>query len=215
MPFRGSVIGPGARRLLLTTHVVSSVGWLGAVLGFLALSAAGIRSVSSDTVRSMYIAMNLLGQLVIVPLSIVALVTGSVQALATHWGIARYYWVFTKFVLTIVATALLLLHQFTAVSDAATRALAAAPGRLPDLGGLPTQLVVDAAAAIILLLVTTALSVYKPWGMIAWAMPIASDASGAVGRTPVGFRAFALIVAVFVARILAIHIAGGGMHHHH
>jgi hypothetical protein len=35
---------PGLRKLALTAHIVSSVGWLGAVAGFLALAIAGLTS---------------------------------------------------------------------------------------------------------------------------------------------------------------------------
>ena len=37
-------MAPGLRKLVLTAHIVSSVGWLGAVAGFLALSVAGLTS---------------------------------------------------------------------------------------------------------------------------------------------------------------------------
>lgn len=36
----------GLRKVVLTTHVVSSVGWLGAVASFLALAIMGIMSSS-------------------------------------------------------------------------------------------------------------------------------------------------------------------------
>ncbi|HJQ20267.1 MAG TPA: hypothetical protein VJ867_07970 [Gemmatimonadaceae bacterium] len=195
--------------------MLTSVGWLGAVAAFLALSAAGLTSRSPDTVRSAYVAMNLVGQLIIVPLSIAALLSGTVQALWTRWGLFRYYWVFTKFVLTVVATALLLLHQFTAVSEAATRAVGATPAALPRLDGLRTQLLVDAAAAIALLIATTVLSIYKPWGRTAWSQETPSTASHEQPSAPAGFRAFALVIAAIVATILIIHIAGGGLGHHH
>ncbi len=35
---------PGLRKFARTAHVTSSVGWLGAVAGFLALAAAGLTS---------------------------------------------------------------------------------------------------------------------------------------------------------------------------
>src|SRR5688500_12819056 len=113
---------PWPRKLALTAHVVSSVGWLGAVAGFLVLSIAGLTSTDADIVRGSYVAMNLIGAYMIVPLSLAALLTGTIQALGTHWGFLRHYWVIVKFALTLVATALLLLHQYTAVAEAARRA---------------------------------------------------------------------------------------------
>ena len=155
---------PALRKLNLTAHVTSSVGWLGAVAGFLVLSIAGLTSQDAETVRGAYLAMNLMGQFLIVPLSLAALLTGLVQSLGTHWGLFRHYWILIKFTLTIGATIILLLHQFTAVAEAARRVSGAAAGTLPDVGRLGTQLVGDAGLAVLVLLVTTTLSVYKPWG---------------------------------------------------
>src|SRR5882762_9473464 len=101
---------PRLRRIGLTAHIVTSVGWLGAVGAFLALSIAGVTSHDADTVRSAYLSMNLIGEFVIVPMSFAALATGLVQALGTEWGLLRYTWVLLKFVLTVGATVLLLLH---------------------------------------------------------------------------------------------------------
>jgi hypothetical protein len=38
------MLSPASRKLNLTAHVTSSVGWLGAVAAFLALSIAGMAS---------------------------------------------------------------------------------------------------------------------------------------------------------------------------
>lgn len=75
------------------------------------------------------------------------------------------YWVLVKFMLTIGATILLLLHQFTAVAGAAKVVSGSFVETLPRLGRLGTQLVVDAGLAIVVLLICTTLSMYKPWGL--------------------------------------------------
>jgi hypothetical protein len=59
----------GVRKIALTTHVTSSVGWLGAVAAFLALAIAGVASNDSQLVRAAYLAMHLTTWFVIVPLS--------------------------------------------------------------------------------------------------------------------------------------------------
>ncbi len=82
---------PALRKLNLTAHVTSSVGWLGAVASFLVLSIAGLTSENADSVRGAYVAMNLIGQFMIVPLSLAALATGLIQSLGTHWGLFRHY----------------------------------------------------------------------------------------------------------------------------
>jgi hypothetical protein len=209
---------PGVRKFALTAHVGSSVGWLGAVAAFLVLSIAGLASEDAEIVRGAYVSMNMIGLFMIVPLSLAALLTGLIQALGSQWGLFRYYWVLTKFALTVVATTLLLMHQFTAVAGAAKRVSAAAPGALPDVGGLGTQLLVDAGAAVLLLLVTTTLSVYKPWGKTLYGRNV--ENAGAAPTTvvtrvplPKGLTVFLTILGVIVAAILIVHLAGGGLGH--
>ncbi len=84
---------PGLRKLTLTAHVVSSVGWLGAVVAYLALSIAGLTSADPQRIRAAYIAMELVGWWGIVPLSTSSLLTGLLQSLGTAWGLFRHYWV--------------------------------------------------------------------------------------------------------------------------
>nr|MBA2531168.1 hypothetical protein [Nocardioidaceae bacterium] len=54
-------LGPRLRKLALTAHITSSVGWLGAVACFLALAVAGLTSQDARTVRAAYIAMESTG----------------------------------------------------------------------------------------------------------------------------------------------------------
>jgi hypothetical protein len=158
------MMSPGLRKLSLAAHVVTSVGWLGAVAAFLVLGVLGLTHGDATMVRGAYLAMNVLGESLIVPLGLLALATGLVQSLGTSWGLFQYRWVVMKLVLTLGATALLLLHQFTAVEAAARRAAAAGAGAMPDVGPLGRQLVLDAGLAVFVLLVITTLSIYKPWG---------------------------------------------------
>ena len=101
---------PGVRKFALTTHVTSSVGWLGAVGAFLALAVAGLVSQDAQIVRAAYLAMHLTTWFVIVPLCLAALLTGIVQSVGTPWGLFRHYWVATKLLLTVLATIILLVH---------------------------------------------------------------------------------------------------------
>ena len=157
------IMSPGARKLALTTHVACSVGWLGSVAVFLALAVIGLASEDAPLVRAVYRAMEPVTWLVIVPLSLASLATGLVQSLGTTWGLFRHYWVVVKLALTILATLLLLLHTRPIGYLADVAAEGAAIGG--ELGRLRIQLVADATGALLLLLMTTALSVYKPRGM--------------------------------------------------
>ncbi|MHA6668469.1 DUF2269 domain-containing protein [Homoserinimonas sp. A447] len=153
----------GIRRLALTAHVAVSVGWLGAVAGFLALAIVGLTSPDEKTALAAYLATDLVTWWVIVPLSLASLATGIVQSLGTRWGLFRHYWVLAKLLLTVVATALLLLHT----GPIGHLAKVAAEGAPFDsaLDGLRIQLIADAGGGILVLLLVVALSVFKPRGM--------------------------------------------------
>jgi hypothetical protein len=157
---------PFFRKFGLTAHITFSVGWFGAVAGFLALAVAGLTSENPQIVVSSYISMDLITWFVIVPACFGTLVTGVIQSLATQWGLFRYYWILVKFLLTIVATIVLLAHMqpIQSMADVVTGAAISDS----DFRGLRIQLIADAGAALLVLLVATTLSVYKPWGLTAY-----------------------------------------------
>src|SRR5215207_495773 len=94
------LMAPALRRAVLALHVITSVGWIGAATGYLALGVAAARSHQPETIRAAWLAMNLIGWTVIVPLASVGFITGLVTALGTSWGLVRHYWVLIAFVLT-------------------------------------------------------------------------------------------------------------------
>src|SRR6266536_3293431 len=107
---------PGLRKLALTVHLTSSLGWIGAVVAYLALGVAAVTSQDAQTVRAAWIAMELTGWFVIVPLALAALLTGLVMSLGTPRGLFRHYWVLITLVLTVLSTVVLLLHMPTVSS---------------------------------------------------------------------------------------------------
>jgi hypothetical protein len=166
---------PRLRKLAVTAHVTFSVGWLGADAGFLALAIAGLISQDAQMVRAVYLAMDLIGWFVIVPFSFAALLTGLVLALGTPWGLLRHYWILAKFLLTIGAIMVLLVHTnamreaarasiVAGASSSSIRAYLAASGAGGHLSDVQMQLAVAAGAGLLVLLTTTTLGVYKPWG---------------------------------------------------
>jgi len=77
---------PGIRKLVLTAHVTTSVGVVGAVASFLALSIAGLLSAEAQMARAAYLAMELTAWFVIVPLVGASLLSGLIQSLGTKWA---------------------------------------------------------------------------------------------------------------------------------
>ena len=80
------IMKPGLRKFALTAHIITSVGWFGAIAAFLALSIAGMTSQDAQLVRAVYLVMGLTTWFVIVPLALASLLTGIVSSLGTKWG---------------------------------------------------------------------------------------------------------------------------------
>jgi hypothetical protein len=154
------IMPPSLRKFALTVHVTFSVGWIGAVVAYLGLGVAARTSQNVQTVRGAWIAMELTGWYVIVPLALASLLTGLVMALGTRWGLFQHYWVLVSLLLTILATIVLLLHMPT-VSLLADVAAAADDASLNGLGGD----LLHPSVGLLVLLVIQVLNVYKPRGM--------------------------------------------------
>ena len=153
------MMSPSLRKLMLTVHVASSVGWIGAITAYVALNVPAIASEDEPTVRASYLMMDVVARYALVPLGGVALVTGIIQALGTSWGMFRHYWVLASLSLTSVAFAVLVLHLGPVERNAA---VAADPhGNVTQLGGD----LVHSVGGLLVLLVVLILNIYKPRGL--------------------------------------------------
>lgn len=215
---------PRLRKAALTAHIVSSVGWLGAIVPYLALAIAGLTGSEAQMARAAFLSMEVIGWYVIVPFSLAALLTGLVQALGTQWGLFRHWWILAKFALTIVAVAVLLRHMqdVSRVAQLVRETPLSTADFRPEL--------IHAAGGLLIVLVATMLSVFKPWGMTPYGLSKAkqtglpsrsSDAFPEV-REPVfavvrprwgriiGFHA----VGLALLAVIILHLTGGGFRHH-
>jgi hypothetical protein len=154
------IMSPGLRKFALTVHVITSVGWIGAVVAYLALGISAVTSTDAQRVRAAWIGMEVTGWFAIVPLAIAALLTGLVMSLGTKWGLLRHYWVVITLVLTILSTVILLVHM-PMVSVLADVAQTANGADLAMLGGD----LFHPGVGLLVLLVITGLNVYKPRGL--------------------------------------------------
>jgi putative copper export protein len=155
------IMPPRVRQLALTAHVTCSVGWIGAVLVFLALAIIGLTSPDDQAVRAVYIVMHPAAWSVLVPLALATLITGIVQGLGTTWGLFRHYWVLFKLLIAGFATIILLIYMetFRVMASVASDSTA-------DLGIVrnpsPT---LHSVLALVVLLVANVLAIYKPRGL--------------------------------------------------
>ncbi|TFV91483.1 DUF2269 domain-containing protein [Blastococcus sp. CT_GayMR16] len=149
---------PRLRKAVLSTHVATSVGWLGAVVAYITLDLTAVTSRDVELVRGAYVAMELIVGYAIVPLALASVAVGIVNAVGTSWGLFQHYWVLVKLLLTLVATGVLLLETRTVHSLADSAATAVDPRDLP--GSLPHSI-----GGLLLLLLILFLSIYKPRGL--------------------------------------------------
>ena len=152
---------PALRRFTFTTHITSSIGWIGAVIAFLAFAVIGFTSNDEAKVRGAYLLMAPAAWFVLVPLAHASLLSGIILSLGTTWGLFRHYWVVLKLGITVFATVILLIDMET----------------LRQMAGVSADPIVDPAVvrnaspilhailALILLIAATVLGVYKPFGM--------------------------------------------------
>lgn len=153
---------PRLRRFALAVHLTCSVGWIGAVVAYLALDLTVAIGDDAAMVRGAWRAMNLVASSVIVPLALASLVTGLLMALGTKWGLFRHWWVIISLVLTTGAT-LVLLSEARVIDRAA--AMAADPVTSDQLLLAMPPTLVHSLGGLAVLLVVQVLNVYKPHGV--------------------------------------------------
>ncbi|GAA0256352.1 hypothetical protein [Cryptosporangium japonicum] len=146
---------PGGRKTVLIIHIATSVGWLGADAVLLVLGVAGLTGAAGGP-DVVYPVAGLIGTVLITPLALAALVTGMLSGLGTKWGLLRYWWVAVKLAVTVVMNVLVLFVLAPGLREAARRG-----SELPSRDAV--NYVVAPSVACALLLLTTVLSVSKPW----------------------------------------------------
>lgn len=157
-PPRSQPIPCNGRNLLLSTHIIASVGLLGTDAAVLTLNIAGWRHADPQTI---YPAAHLIGLWLLLPLALASVLTGLAVGLLTPWGITRYWWVAIKLALTLAGLVLAITVLLPGLSEAAHAVSASQPGSSARFG-----LARDTAAASIVLITTVLLAVFKPLGRI-------------------------------------------------
>ena len=152
------MFSPFWRKLLLTLHVVTSIGFIGAVAAFLALAIVGLGGAVA-----IYLALPIVTWWVIVPLAAASLLVGIVSSVGTpSWGLLRHYWVAVKLVLTLIALVVLLLQTRT-IDRLAMMARAGQIGPASLEG--QSAMVLHGSGGLAVLLVMAVLSLFKPRGV--------------------------------------------------
>ncbi len=194
-------------------------------------------------VRAAYLSMELIGLFVIVPLSFAALLTGLVLALGTQWGLFRHYWILVKFLLTVGAIVVLLVHTnsmretASIVSDvtetlSGLRTHFGASNAGGPFGNLQLQLLVACAAGLLVLLVNTTLGLYKARGLTSYGRRKQRERRTAIRENTAGSETKATnnkaagegislrlkiaiaVIGLIVAILVLLHLSGAGFGSH-
>jgi hypothetical protein len=149
------------RKLVLTLHVITSVGWLGAAIAMTVLLVAGFITRNPALRHSAFTFMHVYDLAIMIPLGYLALVTGVLLSVGTNWGLLKHWWIVVKLVLTVAV--LVFAGVFTSgwVLEAVARTT---EHPMAGLGALAVRLGANVAAFNTVFWTTATISVYKPWG---------------------------------------------------
>lgn len=164
-PDATQVVSPAARprfrlrgrgyKAALTAHILTSVGWFGiaVVVGFCGIAAA----VTDDpTLSPALLRVIETAPWMSVPVGLVAITTGTLLGLGTAYGLVRYWWVIAK----LGIAAAVVMTDAVVVGRIAHEAVAT--------GTVESALYGSTIAHVVVLVVATVLSVFKPGGRTPW-----------------------------------------------
>ncbi|MFG1704917.1 hypothetical protein ACFLIM_17155 [Nonomuraea sp. M3C6] len=151
---------PRIRKSVMVIHVVVSVALLGEVWGLVVLNTAAALTKDLELAHAAYRLMPALVFAGGIPLSLTALITGILLALTSHWGLFRYYWTAAKLVLlvAVICVGMFLFDPEGMAAATEGGRAAVATRQWGQVAALGTQ--------IVMLMIATALSVFKPRGKL-------------------------------------------------
>lgn len=157
-------LAPATYKLLLLLHIVVSVGWLGLNIGNLTLAITGLTATDPGTQHTAFGAMYLIGGPLLIPVSLLALVSGVLLGVYTRWGLVRYRWVLVKLTLTVVAVVLIPLSLLPGLRELSALMANTPADRLADTGPLALDMLAAGLVSTAMYVTNAVLSVLKPWG---------------------------------------------------
>jgi hypothetical protein len=150
--------------VLLVTHYVTSVGWLGVGLSQFTLNVVALNTEDAALRHACYTIAHVFDHALLIPLVLSAATTGVLLAWRSAWGVWRHWWIVVKLSLTVgllVFASVWLGGWVSAAVDATVGAAAD-----PLSASLRTELVSGSVTMVSTLIVTVVISVVKPWGRL-------------------------------------------------
>jgi hypothetical protein len=153
------VLSRRQRSWLVALHVVSGGGWFGAAVCMLFISWTNQDLTHHYAVN---LVMEGIDEFVMIPVPLVAIVTGVLLSMGTLWGFFQWYWLLVKQVATyaLLLLAPFTLHEWIVQMTNLSRAgvVGASYAGVQRLHVLASAVTIATGAAII------TISVLKPWG---------------------------------------------------
>ncbi|MFI5590792.1 hypothetical protein ACIA5G_37490 [Amycolatopsis sp. NPDC051758] len=143
---------PRWRQAVVWLHVVSSVAWMSQALALVVLMSLALTA-PSPAATSM---ADRLDSVLLAPMANVSAFTGLLLAGATAWGYTRYWWVLTKFALTLIQLYAGIFLLSPALRDSA------------DTGSASWAQIAGASLMASALSFQAWLSIAKPWKKTPW-----------------------------------------------
>ena len=158
----------GTRRVTLTLHVLSGVGWMGLDMGLAMLLVAARTTDDGQVAAAGYTAARLVVPTVVPVLAATMLVTGVLLGLGTRYGLVRWTWVLTKLVIGVLLTVLVFVLLVPGALSGPEGVTGSADEVRSAMGDAGRDLMFPPFVSFALLGVSLVLSVWKPWGRTRW-----------------------------------------------
>ncbi|MGI5130968.1 hypothetical protein ACQEVB_29475 [Pseudonocardia sp. CA-107938] len=158
-----SMVGKRTRQVLVFVHVVVSLGWMGAGAANVVLAMTAGYTGSADVRRVCYLMIDRIDQFLVIPGAFAALASGVLLSVVTPWGLARYWWVLVKLVLTVAV----ILYSTFGLGVWVIESIEATAAGAPE-STVAGPLAYGATLNLVAFLFMTWASIAKPWGTTPW-----------------------------------------------
>ncbi|MQA84175.1 MAG: hypothetical protein GEV03_06025 [Streptosporangiales bacterium] len=157
---QGRRLSGGARKKLLTLHILSAAAWFGVDLALGILVFTALLTDDPQTAATSLQALELFAIWPMFAASIVCLASGVVLGLGSKYGLVRYWWVAVKLATNVLMSTLIVVALRPGIGDAADIGERLATG--DPTASVPTDLLFPVLVAPTMLLIAYLLSVFKP-----------------------------------------------------
>ncbi|MBW7475697.1 hypothetical protein K0T92_13165 [Paenibacillus oenotherae] len=199
------ILSPSLRKLVLTIHVITTMGWLGSAAAYIPIAAYVLNNQDADMIRSAIQIMSLVANVIVLPVAFASLLTGVGLSLGTRWGLFRHYWIFFKLLFTVIAVVMLVAY-IQELSHAASIASKSTLSNA-DISMLKDSIhIVHPSGGLLIVVVAAVLSVYKPKGMTryGWRKQLEFKSSTEPYTTPLWIKMVGSAVVVLLLVIVAL-----------